>query len=108
VGVGVALCGGNTGLVVTFLLNVVQCVYYGLDPPLLFGFIPKPVSTPAPTTQPSGFPVDLGVHPIAMIAGTMWVTLLVALIWYALSLAVLAIAMSAERSRGQRTSASLE
>jgi hypothetical protein len=98
VGISVLLCAGNVGLVVSFLLFVVPRVTGGFDPPVFGLFL-----TTSPTTQPPSCPqCDPEVDPNAILAGLMLTTLFVALIWYTLSIAVLAIEMSAGRSRGQR------
>jgi hypothetical protein len=93
VGCSVLLCVGNAGLVVAFLWFVVECVTSGTDP-LLF-------VSPCPDY---GAAVTCVLYHWAGLAAwllrNLQAALIVALIWYALSLVVLLIEMSAGRSRG--------
>src|SRR5262249_17078459 len=110
VGVSVVLCVGNAALMVAFLLIAVNCVTRGIDPPLFTSLFPRelPTTRPIPIIPRPGTPVDEGpdwnLNPVLC----MQLALVGALICYPLSLAVLAIEMSAGRSRGQRASASPE
>jgi hypothetical protein len=106
VGISVLLCIGNVGLVVIFLVFVAQCFSFGTGP-LLFPMPTPPLRCVQPCRFYPSDPTSV-MRWTSQVVRMMQATLIVALFWYTLSIAVLAIEMSAGGSRGQRRSASSE